>query len=308
MKNNKSVLITIIVLLCVFFPLTIVGFIFKDDKNLLDENPAHDTFYKGHIWFYDNNDKFLSKYECQTEICNFTTPIIDDTIYGLNYYKNGTMTKAEVVDNIYTFITDGVVVYLYNVSNGTTLTNYKAIKNYNTKLENNAYIIQNSDGLWGVLTIGQNLNRLLPFEYDFIGLTNNVNDDGTVSTNKFIVLKDSKWYIVDNTNNFLTGAIDDPIVDYTSEYVFSKSSENIKIYSYQNYEYLTNYQIKDYILEDKYLGIITDKELLIYENLGVNYLKNISLTNIDGKITLEKTENKLSIKVNNEEIESIELN
>jgi len=308
MKNKKPVFITIIVLLCIFLPLTIIGFIFKDDKNLLEENPGHNLVYKGHLWFYDEKDEFLSKYECQTEICELSAPTIDDGAYGINYYKDGNLKKVSIVDNKYTFITDGALIYLYDVNNGTSLQSYKTIKNYNTTLENNAYIIQNNEGLWGVLSIGNTLSSVLSFEYDFIGISrNNLSVDGILNIDKFIVFKDSKWYLVDNTNNALTGEIDDPIVEYNNNYVFSKNTDRVRIYSYENYEYLTNYNIQDYILEDKYIGIVTDLFLLIYDDLGKNYLKSIPLSNIPGKISLEKEDNKINIKSNNEIIESIEL-
>lgn len=307
MENKNSVLIVIVVMLFIFLPLTIIGFIFKDNKNLLDENPGHDTYYKDTIWFYDENDNFLSKYECQTKVCDFTVPTIDDSTYGINYYKEGTMTKVPVISNKYTFITDGAVIYLYGVSNGMTLGTFKAVKNYSTNLDNNAYIVQNSDDLWGVITIGDTIGPVLPFNYDFIGIAKNGKVEGDLSTDKFIVLKDNKWYIVDNENSALTGYIDDPIIEYTNEYVFSKNAERIKVHSYENYEFLTDLTIKDYIIEDKYIGIITDNSLLIYENLGVNYIKNITITNSTDKIDLEKTDNKLHIKINDVISESIEL-
>lgn len=306
MKNKKVVLITIVILLCIFLPLTVIGFIFKDDKNLLDENPRHDLYYKGKVWFYDENDKLLSSYECQTEVCELSVPTIDDDTYGINYYK-GTISSVPVEDNSYTFITDGAVLYLYNVKNGTTLQSYKSIKNYNTKINNNNYILQNSDGLWGVLTVGSTLSSVLPFEYDFVGLINKVDDKGILNSDKFIVLKDSKWYIVDSDNSAITGYIDDPIIDYTDEYVISKNSERIRIHSYQNFEYLTNYQIKDYALEDNYIAIVIDGFILIYNSLNTNYIKSIPLTT-SGELDLEKEDNKLIVKINNEIIETIELN
>lgn len=307
MKNNKVVLITIVVLLCVFAPLTAIGFIFRDDRNLLDENPNHDTYYKGYIWFYDNDDKFLSKHECQTEICEFTAPTIDDGTFGIKYYTAGTMTQVPIVDNKYTFITDGALIYLYGVSNGTALQSYKAVKNYNTIVENNTYIIQNSNGLWGALTVGDMLSSVLPFEYDFIGLMDDTNEDGSLKADKFIVSKDSKWYLVNNENSAITGYIDDPIVEYTDKYVFSRNNEYVRIYSYENTEYLSNFKIKDYILEDKYVGIVTNNFLLIYDDLGTSYLKSITLTNVTGKITLEKVDNTLNVKANDTVLESIAL-
>lgn len=307
MKNNKSVLITIIVLLCIFTPLTIIGLLNRQNISPLEENPNHDTYYNGYIWFYDKNNEFLSKYECMTEICEYTNTIIDDGTYGIDYYKEGNIKNVSLVNDKYTFITDGAVVYLYAAETGHTLQNYKAVKTYNTKLENNAYIVQNSDGVWGVLTIGDVLSALLPFEYSFIGLKNVMNEDGTLSTDKFIVQKDTKWYLVDSNNSALTGYIDDPIIDYNENYVFSKNLDRVKIYSYENYEYLPDYNIKNYIVEDKYIGIITETFLLVYENLGNKYIKSMPLTNIDGEISLEKVENKLNIKVNNSVVESIEL-
>ena len=310
MKNQKVVYISIIVLLIIFLPLTVIGFIFGNDKNLLDENPKHETYYKGKIWFYDDNGKFLSSYECQTEICEFTIPTIDDATYGINYYSDGSMERVQVIDDKYTFITDGAVIYLYNVTNGTTLGTYKSVKNYNTKLENNTFIVQNQDGLWGALTIGNTLSSVLPFEYDFVGLKNNINADETLNANKFIVRKNSKWHLVDTSDvepNAITGEMDDPIVDYTDNYVISKNVNKVRIFSYENYEYLTNYNIKNYVLEDKYIGIITDNFLLVYDNLGANYLKNITLTGINGEIDLELANGNLNVKADNEIIETIEV-
>jgi len=307
MKNKRSVLITIIVLLVIFLPLTVVGFIFKDDKSLLEENPGHDFYYKGYLWFYDNNDKLLSKYECQNKLCELAVPMIDDAAYGINYYKDGNLKKVSVIDDRYTFITDGALIYLFDVSNGLVLESYKSLKTYNVNLANNLYIVQNKDGLWGVLGLNKTgLSRPLNFEYDFIGLKDDVNN-GVLNTNKFIVLKNSKWYIIDNTNNSVTSAIDSPIVDYTNYYIFSKNIEKVKVYGYDGYEYLTQHMIKDYILEDKYIGIIANNSLYIYDNLGTNYLKRIIVTN-DEKITLEKTDNKLNVISNSKIIESIELN
>lgn len=310
MANQKTVFTTIIILLCIFLPLTIIGFLFGGDKNLLDENPGHDTFYKGKIWFYDESDKFLSNYECQTELCEFTVPTIDDNLYGINYYNDGKLEKVDVIDNKYAFITDGAVIHLYNIESGTTLGTYKSLKNYNTNLENNTFIIQNQNGLWGALSIGETLSSVLPFEYDFIGLINKTNEDKTLNTDKFVVRKNSKWHIVDVTDidpNVITGEIEDPIVNYTDNYVISKNMNKVRIYSYENYELLTNYNIKNYLLEDKYIGIITDNFLLIYDNLNTSPLKSITLTNLTAKPSLELNNNTLNVKIGNEIIETVEV-
>lgn len=307
LTNNKSVIITIVVLLCIFTPLAIIGLLARENISILEENPNHETYFDGYMWFYNTKDEYLSKYECQTEVCEYTIPIIDDNTYGINNYKGGLLERVSLIDDKYTFITDGALIYLYSAETGSTLQTYKAIKTYNTTLEDNSYIIQNSNGVWGVLSLGSMLKSVLPFEYSFIGLKDNVNKDGTLSTDKFIVMKDTKWYLVDNNNSAITGYIDDPIIDYTNDYVFSKNLDRVRVYSYNNYEYLTNFNIKDYILEDKYVGIITDNFLLIYENLGNNYIKSMVITDNMGDITLEKVNNKLDIKINGIVTESIEV-
>lgn len=306
-KNNKIVLITIIVLLCIFAPLSIIGLLGRQNISPLEENPNHDTYYDGYMWFYDANDEFLSKYECATEICEYTNTTINDDTYGINYYKEGNIPSVSLINDKYTFITDGSVIYLYAADTGTTLQSYKEVKTYNTKLENNAYIVKNNNDVWGVIRFGDNLGAMLPFEYSFIGLTNNLNEDGTLSTDKFIVQKDTKWYLVDSNNSAITGYIDDPIIDYNEDYVFSKNQNRVRIYSYENYEYLTNYEIKDYILVDNYIGIITNNFVLLFENLGNSYIKSVALTNSDSNIEIEKVENKINIKVDGEIKESVEL-
>lgn len=307
MKNKKIVLITIVVLLIIFLPLTIAGYFLQLDENPLEENPKHELFYKGYLWFYDEENKFLSKYECLTEKCEIASSTIDDAIYGIKYYQEGTLEKIPQLNN-YVFINDGALIYLFNLENGKVLTTYKEIKNYNTKTENNVYILKNNKDIWGALTIGNNLNKVLDYEYDFIGLGNKVNEYGVLKTDKFIVLKDNKWYIVDQNNSAISGVIDNPIVEFNNEYIFSQSDEKIRIYSYDNYEYLIDYKIKDYLLEDKYIGIVTDEMLYIYENLGTIYIKSYELSKEASEIKLEKIGNKLNVLINGEIQESIEIN
>lgn len=306
--KNKNVLITIIVLLCIFVPLTIIGLLNIKNISPLEENPNHDTYYKGYMWFYDSEDNFLSKYECTTELCEYTSSLIDDDTYGINYYKDGLINKTSLINDKYALITDGVLVHLYSANSGLILQEYKAVKTYKTNIENNVYIIQNTDDVWGVISISDTINSILPFEYSFIGIKNELNDNNVLSAKKFIVLKDQKWYIVDNNNSAITGYIDDPIIDYTNDYVFSKSDNKIRIYSYDNYEYLSKYNIRNYILEDKYIGIVTDSFLLIYENLGNKYIESVVLTEKNSTIDLEKVDNKLNIIFDGKIKESIELN
>lgn len=302
MVNKKTVLITIVVLLFLFTPLTIISSLVRKGENPLEENSSHQFFYKGYLWFYDENDKFLSKYECGTEICEYTKPIIDDNTYGLNYYLDGNIT-LENINNHFAFITDGAIINLINIETGTVLQKYKAIKNYNTNLANDIFIIQNTEGVWGVLSLGNNIRMVIPFEYDFLGLANKINDK-TLNTDKFIGLKDSKWVLIDNNNSALSSYFEEPIIDYNNNYIITKNDNEINFYSYQGTKYLENYQIKNYILEDKYIGVIVDNLLLIYDDFITSPIKTITLNNTDN-VKLEVKDNILNIIVDNEIIDTI---
>lgn len=305
MENKKPVIVTIVILLIIFTPLTVISAFIHADRNPLDENPGHDFYYKGKLWFYNSDDKLVSTYECGTETCEFTKPIIDDAEYGINYYKDGTKMSVNIVDDKFTFITDGVVVSLFNVEMGTTLQTYKAVKNYNIDLENNTYIIKNNSDLWGALTIGDNLSSVLPFEYDFIGIKDGDFENGRLNIKEFIVLKNSKWFLVDTSNNVLTEKVNNPIVNYNKNYLFTKTSDRYRIFGYDGVEYLSNYRIKNYVIEDNYYGIITDSFVLVYNNLGSNYLKVIPITSQVSKVELEKRNNNLAVKFDGNTVDNI---
>lgn len=306
MKNKKVVLITIIVLLCIFAPLSVIGFIFKGDRNLLDENPKHETYYKGKIWFYDESDKYLSSYECQTEICEISKSSIDDDTYGINYYKGGNEDYIDDNKN-FTFITDGSVVYLYSITNGNVMQSYKALKNYNTKIEDNSYIIQSNEGLWGVITVSDTLNSILPFNYDFIALKDNINSDNLLSNDKFIVFKDNNWYILDKNNTEISAYYDKPIIDYNNEYIICKKDNKIYIYDYDKKEFLEDLSIDKYIINKEYIGVISNNILYIYSSLEDTYIKSITLPNNVSDISLDIKEDKIDVLTDNKVIESIEL-
>ena len=307
MKNKKAVLIVIIILLAIFLPLTVLGVIYKNMDPKKEENPNHEFSYKGYLWFYDENDNFLSKYECMTEICEYATPIIDDTIYDINYYQDGIVKPVEIIDNVYTFITDGDVL-LYDINRGVKLQGFKAIKNYYTNLTNNNYIIQNNDELWGVLTIGSVLGTVLPFEYDYIGLLDDVNEDGILNSEKFITLKAGKWQIISSEKNALSTPINYPIINYTDEYIIAKDDNRYRIFDYEGKEYVSNFEISNYYLVDKYIVISNGNVMYVYNDFNNKFLGNTNLSNVTGNITLELQNNNILVKDNDNIISIISVN
>ena len=303
MNNKKATFYVIVGLLVIFLPLTVFGTVMKFANRTVDENPNHDFFYDGYLWFYSDTNEFLSKYECMTEVCELSKTTIDDTEYGINYYPDGNIEHLPILGN-YAFITDGTDIKLYNITSGSTLETYKSVKDYHTKLSTDAVIVQNTSGLWGMFSFQDKLNSVLPFEYDFIGLANNAND-GLLSISKMITLKDNKWAIVDNTNSMLSGYIDDPIVDYNDEYIISKKDNEINVYGYNDTEYFMDMQITNYVRLDNYLGLVEGNTLRIYRSLNTDPVKEIMLSNNDSKIEFQMEDGNLNILVDDNVVDTL---
>ena len=307
MENKKSVLITIIVLLVIFIPLTILGY-FNRSESKKNENPNHELYYQGYLWFYNASNELIYKYQCQTETCGLAKGSIDDDSFGIYYYKDGNIENIPLINDRFAFILDGEYIYLYNIETDLKLSTLKAVKNYNTIIENNTYLMQNHDGLWGVFSLNENIEQILPYEYDFIGLPNRLNYENNLSTESFIAFKNPAWFIVVNIGSNLTTAYNYPIIDYSYNYVVCKEAETSKIhiYDYEGNEYLKEVNIKKHIFESNYTGIIVDNVLYIYNNLAEDYLKIISVPE-GGNVTMETAEDIINIKINGEIVETLEI-
>ena len=270
--KNKPVLYTIIILLIIFIPLTILGFFYKEKPiSISDENPKHFPYYNNSLWFYQHN-KLISKYECLNEKCSYNI-------------KN-------IINNKYVFIKDGDILYLYDINKGIVYDKYLACLN-----EDNKYICESDKLLWGVLDIFDEVREDIPFIYESINF----------NKNKYIVKKDNKYYLVDEKNNNVTKGFISKIEDFNNTYVISKENGRYRIYDFDGNEYLSNYIINNYSLSDNYIGIVYNNNLYIYNNINNLTLKEISLSNINSKVKLEEKDHKLNIYLDDLLHSSIEL-
>ena len=301
MINKKTVLATIIALLIIFVPLTIASYFLKEKENPFDKNPGHDFYYKEMLWFYEGND-LINTYHCNTTSCDYAEYVIDDE--DINYYKEGNLKKSEVINNNYVFIKDGALTNLYSLDYGKVLQSYKQIKTYNTNVFDNTYILQNQDNLWGAISVSENINSVLPFEYSFVGLRDNLNEDGSLNTDMFIVSKNNKWYLVSKDNEKESAEFDSKIVDFNNKLIVTKSA-NYHIYNYDKNEYLIDYNISDYKLVKDYLLIISNNILYIYKDISNGYLKSYNVSS--GKLNTEIENNKIIIKIGENVIDTLDV-
>lgn len=239
-KNKKSVLIAIIILLAITLPLGITGMVVKlQDKETptkkpetpipVVENPNHEFHYQGKLYFYDD-DNLLGTYECDNKdgYCDYAKTTYDDENYPILSYKEEEPSKISLVANRYAFIIDAPSeneaseVILYDLQNQRRVAKYNAVKNYGIGIENNEFIVKSTLNKWGVITLNENGNSVsIPFDYDFIGLTNDQKEN-VIASEKYIVAKDNLWSIIGSDQSTYATDFKEMIVTYNGKHIITK--------------------------------------------------------------------------------------
>ena len=276
MKDKKT-LITIIILLCLFMPLGILGTIkhfTKEDVKEVDDNPNKEFILNNKVYFYKDG-KLLGTYKCGN--CSKADTYIDDVNYHTNYYKYGESSLSGVISGYFSVFKDNNDYVLYNAQGNVVIDKYDKIKNYNLDATNNFLITHKSTG-WGVvffdLTHGSISN-----EYDYIALPSHM-IDGKIDISNFIVKKGSSWYVLQNDGTALTTAQTSEIVDFNTKYYITYDGK-YHIYDYKNIEYLDNFPKSNVFGLGDYLFILNDKQLLIYKDVQEAVLKVIKLNDYE---------------------------
>ena len=125
-KENKSILVIIIVLLIIFLPLSLLG-IYLNFANVLTDKTdtdlsnnsnisSNEKYKDGTLYFYDSDNNLLGTYNCVSTKCSYGKSIIDDTDYSIDYLN----TKSQdfnIVNNRFIFINDENKYKLYDIAN-----------------------------------------------------------------------------------------------------------------------------------------------------------------------------------------------
>jgi hypothetical protein len=308
MKNRKATLISIIVLLVIFIPITIYS-TFMHFKNMIeyDDNINHEFRYDGKLYFY-NNDELLGTYTCENEVenCDYAT---NNNIfkYSLDERKEN-FEKLGIINNRYAFLIDedGIFdspILLYDIKFGKVLGKYTEVKNYTIGIENDYYILKNENNLYGVISLDDGINLKIPFQYDYIGLVNKVDSEtGKIIADTFAVLEDDKWSLIDVNGAKFTDAIESDIFSYNGEYIILKNASSMSLINYKGISYLNSYKYINFY--NKYLEVIDNFDNFYLTEAGTNnkISKEYSVNSIDD-VTLEIEDNniKLFIKGNYQE-------
>lgn len=302
MKDKKT-LITIIVLLVIFLPIGVFGTIksFSATKpDVKDDNPNKEFKYNNKLYFY-YNDKLLSTYECST--CTLASSSIDDINYHTNYYKSENNELASVINEYYGLFKDNDNIILYNLVNSKKIDAYKSIKNYNIDATSKFAITEKSNGM-GVIFFDLSSSPI-PNEYEYISLPAHIIDN-KLDTSKFIVKKDNMWSVISANKEVDVAPIIDEIVDFNDNYYITYANDTYHVYDRNNIEYLENLPKTNVYGVGKYIFVLNNNQLFIYENCLSPVIKIMELPNYNS-IYFYQNNNKIDIMIDGNLQETLEL-
>jgi|GEM_PF-3079382 len=273
---NKKITVTIVVLIIIIcgsiggYGLYLNSQIDDSKKKIVDDNPNKELLYKGKLYFYDN-DELIGTYTCSNldGYCGYAYEYNDDELHGLNYYEDGEVNTISLINGRYAFLSDTEIkeddeyhhtanVILYDVVEERITARYRYVKNYTVGIENNYFIVQSDSHKWGVIQLGAIITLPIPFEYDFIGLQNQLTD-GIVDADLFSVRKGNEYYLVDKNNATLTSGFHRKISSYNGRNVVTSE---MGIFYYNNYEgetLLNGQGFRSLTFISKYLSVVTEQ-------------------------------------------------
>ncbi len=314
--NDKKTLYTILVLLVIFAPMGIYGTIkhFNQEEIIIDDNPNKEFILNNKVYLYQNGS-LIKTYSCVSD-CTKVTTSIDDNTYNINYYTRGEEEAPTIIGTDYALFMENEKVNLFNFTTEKSLFTFDSIKTYNVK-HSSPIIITKADGFSAVMDIS-NLKVIIPSKtFTFIGIPNRVTD-GILDTTKFIVQKDSNWYVYDLNSENEDKLVNKlpfrvPIVDFNDNYVITANQVgNYTINDYDQNSYLENINKRKVYLINKYIVILTynelnEESLVIYEDALSDAIYNLNLPTYE-KLDLDYENNNIMVYLDDNLYQSIVLN
>jgi len=301
-NNNIGVLIVIIILLIVFVPSAIYGTYHHFKNKALGGNPNKEFYHEGKLYFY-NNDKLLGTYECVSDNCGYATNYVDSNYLFESFNKE----KNEIKGNDdFAFISDNNKVILYDIKKQTKIIEYKEVKNYSTGISGNYYILKNENDLWGIISVTNTVNLIIPFDYQYLGLKEKYDLNEELDASKIIAKRNEMWEIITLKEKQLVN-VSYEIIDYSDDLVVTKA-DRVYIYDYNNNQVLSGYDLETARLLESLAICTTSNGFYVVFNAKTNkIIKTLPITN-NGEYIFTIEENNLVINQNDQTIETIALN
>ena len=322
-KGNKGALIIIVILLIVFVPLAFLTATYKFKENKENEKkpvaPSLPEFYENGTLNFIEYNSLIGTYKCNNTndsgFCGYAYEAIDDDNYVLDYYEDTYLDEVGIINSKYTFLidtydtydqnnTDNKEVLLYDIEQGKIIGTYKAVKNYTIGLNGDYFIVKDANDLWGVIKLEDEIVIVIPFEYEYIGVQNQLaNAKETLDTELFVGYKNHFWYILSNNGTVLSSPLSASIYEYDSDVIVGVLNNKYSLYNYYGNMLLNSASYDGIKIVGKYvltLSAFGKYEVINYNTNEVISSKNVDIENIDdikydfnedGSINLYKGDN-----------------
>lgn len=297
-KKQKILVITGGSILFLAIVFVVIFFVFIKDKN--EKNPISKDksviiekdnyrYENGTLILLDKDDKEIGKYVCKNkdvDKCHIAySNDADDSFDGeKNVYEDNSVVKRNIpiINDKYAFIYDSKekengVVFYYNIADKKVEKKYNSAKYYNFNPKK-YLIIENDVSSYGLFEItDEELNELIPFKYDYLGL-----NQKELSDYEYLVASNnSKNYIIDLNGKEISKGISYPIKSFNKNYiVVTDSSDKYTLVDYKNNKVFNN--TYDFItLLEKFAVVISKKtslDLLDFKETKLNQ-ENITIPN-----------------------------
>lgn len=285
---SKKQKITIIVVSIIML-LIIIGFILflalKDNNEEIPEEPTiviekdNYRYENGTLVFLDKNEKEIGKYECtnkDVDKCYVTKIDLSsdtfDRIISVDKNNEEIIKTSKIYNNKYVFVTDGDIIYLYNISSKEKELELKSIKEYSTNRD--IVVVENDKNLYGLIEIKEDgYEYLIRPSYDNLGIVNREKE--------LLLAQDKdKNYIIDINGKTLSKDIKVDVKSANENYIVGANNGTYNLYDYNSEELLSDY---DYIgLHNEVISLVKSKRLyLVNSNLSKLYEDGIRLNSTD---------------------------
>lgn len=311
-QKAAAVVIVLLLLLCLSFGgYGLFLHLTYDEDADVAENVNKEKYFDGKLWFYNEQGALLGTYTCDTENCDIGKGSTDDEAYALESYRPTENDYLLIINDRYVFINDGEgeSLFLYDIVNAMAYkTNrYNSVKNYGVGIAGDHFIVSNDNNQYGVLNLTTNPYLLISINYSFIGLPNDLDENGEVISDYFVTLRDGYWNIIDKNQAVLTQGITDEIVDFNGESIIVLNSEGYyRLIDYNGRERLSEI-FNELSFIGRYLNCTTlANEFYLYDittNQEVSERYTISPT--DEVLTSVDPNNNIVISINGTVVETI---
>ena len=306
MDDKKISLIIISALLVLLLPCTVIGTVRhvknnKSSSGIKDDNPNHDFYYQGKLYFYLDNE-LISTYDCNN--CSLANPTIDDSNYHTKYYKDGDTVLKPVLNNMFAMFSEGSNISLYSLVTNNVVTSYETIKTYSIEEANKLILIKKA-GLWGVLNI-DDISKNVDTKYDYLASPAHI-VDGKLDMGQLIAKNGDDWLIITSDGTTVHKSIGGEIVDFNANYYITYNNGLYKAYDFKDQEYLETINKKDITILDNKIFVLLDDRIAIFTSLNEGALKVVNVPVDTNSISYKNNDGKYEVYINDKLFQTIEL-